>query len=274
MKLNRLVFLVFLLPLAACQPSPGGSDLIDPDDVVLVLVDGEPITLPMLEYLMSARGVSEDDHETMREILDELIRLQAVANAARSEGLDREPQVRARRMLRDLEALRLRYFDKVYHDYPVQEADIQAVYREQVERAGSSQYAIETIVFPDQVQALTALARIDDGEVDFEQLSVEARERGLLVDRPMWIELGQVPDDIAALLNDAEISDVIGLPLQTPTGFRVVRVSDTRPVEVPPLEDVREGIARHLVRQRLEALVEDLYQASEITPMLPLEEAN
>ncbi len=272
MKLKLLIFTVSIA-LVACQDQQPDNQLVDEDDTILVKVDGQPVTLPMLEYMMSQRNVSEDDHDGMREILEELIRLQAVANAAREDGLDREPQVRARRMIRDLETLQLRYFDQIYHDYPVTEDDIQAVYQDQVDRAGGEQFRIEAILYGDQTEALRQIARLEDGEATFEELLASAQATGLGVDEPLWVDRSQLPDDIAALLDETEIGEVVGLPLETPQGWRVLRVVDTRPIEVPALADVREGISRHLVRQRLEALVEDLYDAAEITPMLPLEEA-
>jgi peptidyl-prolyl cis-trans isomerase C len=265
--------MIVLIALVGCRSEPPEEPgLIEPDDVVLVQVDGEPITLPMLEFMMSARGVEEDDHEGMRELLEELIRLQAVANAAKSEGLDRGPDVRARRKIRDLEALQLRYFDQVYEDHPVTDEDIEAVYQAQVERTGSLQYQIETIVFPNQAEALERLVRVEEGEVTFDELKASAEATGLTVDDPMWVDRGQVPQEVAVLLEEVSAGDVLGLPLETPQGWRVVRVNDTRRVDVPEIDEVREGIARHLVRQRLEALVEDLYDAAEIEPMLPLEE--
>ena len=271
MKLKLLIILVSI-GLVACQQEqqPG---LVDDEDTILVLVDGEPVTLPMLEYMMSQRGISEDDHDGMREILEELIRLRAVANAAREEGLDREPQVRARRMIRDLETLQLRYFDQVYRDYPVTEEDIQAIYQAQVERAGDHQFQIEAILYGDQAEALRQIVRLEDGEATFDELLASAQATGLGVDQPLWVDRSQLPEDIAVLLDETEVGEVVGLPLQTPQGWRILRLVDTRPIEVPTLDEVREGISRHLVRQRLEALVEDLYEAAEITPMLPLEDA-
>lgn len=270
---HKLLIIIVLLTLVGCQSQPPEEPgLIEPDDVVLVLVDGEPITLPMLEFMMAARGVDEDDHEGMREILEELIRLQAVANAAKSEELDREPQVRARRMIRDLEALQLRYFDQVYQDHPITDEDIEAVYQAQLERTGNLRYQIETILYPTQAEALERLVRIEEGETTFDELKASAEATGLTVDEPMWVDRGQVPEELAALLADISAGEVLGLPLETPQGWRVVRVNESRQVDVPDIEEVREGIARHLVRQRLEALVEDLYDASEIEPMLPIEE--
>ncbi|TVS11239.1 MAG: peptidyl-prolyl cis-trans isomerase [Wenzhouxiangella sp.] len=259
--------------LSACQPAPS-DPLIDPEDVILVEVDGRAVSLPMLEYMMVQRGIDEDDHEGMRELLDELIRLRAVANAAERDGLAEQAEVRAQRALRDMETLQLRYFSRIHEEYPVTDEDIQAVYEAQLQRSGDRQFRLETIAYPSQRQALLAIASLEDGETDFAALSEQARRDGLTVEPTGWVDRSQVGDELGPLFAEAEAGDVLSAPLQTPQGWRLVRIADERPLQAPALDDVREGIARQLVRQRLEALVEDLYDAAEITPMLPLEEAS
>ncbi len=269
---NKTLFLlifVFLF-LAGCQQQEGG--LVSPEDVILVEVDGEPISLPMLEYMMVQRGIGEDDHEAMRELLDELIRLRAVANAAEREGLADEPAVRAQRALRDMETLQLRYFTRIHEQYPVTDEAIRETYDNQIERSGERQFRLQTIVYPDQTEALRQLAAVQDGETGFDALVDSARSAGLQVEPTGWVDRSQLGAEFEALLEQASEGDVLTTPLSTPQGWRVLRVEQTRPLEAPDLETVRDGIERQLVRQRLEALVEDLYQSAEITPMLPLEE--
>ncbi len=269
MKANRLFLIFFVLVLTACQSEQAG--LIHDDDVILVEVDGRPISLPMLEYMMRQRGVDEDDHEGMRALLDELIRLRAVANAAEREGLAEAPEVRAARLLRDLETLQIRYFTHIHEQFPVSEDDIRRVYETQLERSGDRQFTFETVLFPGQSQALLALAALDDGEVTFEALAAEGHFDAQSLERTGWVDRSQVGAEIGAVLAEIEHGEVIGVPLQTEQGWRVLRVADSRALEPPPLDGVREGIARQLVRERLEAIVEDLYEAAEIAPMLPLE---
>lgn len=270
----KLLIVIALVALVACQSDRGQPGLIEDEDTILVLVDGQPITLPMLEFMMARRGISEDDHEAMRELLEDLIKLRAVANAATAEGMDREPRVRAQRMIRDLETLQLRYFDQIYRDHPVTDEDVQIVYQRQIERSGTRQFQLETVVFRSQSEALSQLVRLEDEDLSFDELKSEAQAQGLPADEGLWVDRSQVPDDIAALLDDVEVGEVVGLPLETPQGWRILRIIDTRQIDVPPIEQVREGIARQLVRQRLEALVEDLREGAEITPMLPLEEVS
>lgn len=270
MNLKVLIYVVFALMLVACQSDPQG--LVHDDDVILVMVDGQPVSLPMLEYVMRQRGVGEEDHEGMRALLDELIRLRAVANAAERAGFADEPEVRAARMLRDLEALRIRYFTHIYEEFPVTDEDIRGVYETQLARSGDRQFTFETLLFASQGQALLALAALEDGDAAFEELAEAGQFSVLASDQTGWVDRSQVGEEIATLLNDIQPGEIIGAPLQTEQGWRVLRLLEDRALDVPSLDSVREGIARQLVRQRLEAVVEDLYEASEITPMLPLEQ--
>jgi peptidyl-prolyl cis-trans isomerase C len=268
---NLILLIILSFSLAGCQQESG--DLIHSDDVILVEVDGRPISLPMLEFMMVQRGIAEDDHEAMRELLDELIRLRAVANAAEREGLAEEPGVRAQRALRDMETLQLQYFTRVHEQYPVTDQAIRETYRNQLERSGERQFQLQTIVYPSQADALLQLAALQDGQAGFDDLLEAARSEGRLVEPTGWVDPSQLGAELGPLLEDAATGDVLSAPLRTPQGWRLLRIESTRSLEPPPLEEVRDGIERQLVRQRLEALVEDLYQAAEVTPMLPLEDA-
>ncbi len=263
---RKLLIFVGILALSACSQQGAQHELIEAEDVRLVLVDGQAVTLPMMEYVMAGRGIDEDDHEAMREILDELIRLRAVANAAIEAGIDREPRVRAERMLRDFEVLQRHYFDQLQQEEPLREADIAAVYEAQRERSGSRQYRIETVLMPSQSEALSMLVRLEEGGEDFDALYQAQGSPP-----PLWVNRAQFRPDLAELLVAAEPGEVLGLPLETPQGWRIVRVAESRPLELPPLAEVRDGIVRQLLTQRMEAVLDALYEAAEITPMLPLE---
>jgi peptidyl-prolyl cis-trans isomerase C len=270
MNRNILLFMACIPLLVACQTDQDTA--VGEDEVVLVLVDGEPVTLPMLELVMRSEGVSEDEHERMRALLDELIRMRAVANVAERDGLADESEIRAERRLRDMEILNRHYINHMQRQHPIGDEDIEEVYRRQRDRAGDWQFQIETITYPDQATALRVLAGIDDGDEEYVGVREQAEARGLSIEQPGWVDLSQVPEDFAAVLEGREPGAVVTLPLETPQGWRLVKVLDRRELEVPPLEQVREGIARSLMQQRRQVLVEEIYEQADIEPMLPLEE--
>lgn len=267
--------LLILLPLlAACGQQPGDDAQSDDERVVLVEVDGTPVTLAMLERTMEARGVDEDDHERMRELLDELIRMQVVANAAREEGLPAESDVQAELQLAEVQTLYRNYINRAQRAEPVSDADIRDVYEAQLEQSGDTQYRIEIIAHAEQAPVLRAIRRIGEGEVDYGEVREEAESAGLRVEQPGWIDRSQVPEDFAVALEETQPGDIVPQPLEGGGSWHLVRLLDTRPIETPAIEEVREGIARTLLQRQREALIDSLFDQAEITPMLPLEEAD
>ena len=271
-KLLILLFLVSAL-VTGCNPGAGSEQWVTDEDVVLVEVDGEPISLPMLEFMMANRGVSEDDHEAMRGLLDELIRLRVVANAAINDGIASDAKLRAQRAIRDMEALQIAYFTDIYERYPVTPTQIQETYARQLERSGTEQYQLQTIAYGSQSEALIALVGLNEGEFGFDELLSRAEAENRAITTTAWIDRSQLPERIHTELSDASVGQSLSLPLPAPNGqdWLVAQIVDQRPLEAPALEEVREGIARTLVRQRLEALVDDLYEAADIKPMLEMD---
>jgi parvulin-like peptidyl-prolyl isomerase len=263
MKTKVLITLVFISLLAACGRSGENEPLIAEDDPILLTVDGAAISIPMLEFLMRARGIGNDDIDGMRALLDELIKLRAVANAAQREGVADAPALRAERLVRDLERVQLAYFTHIYEQHPVTEAQIQGVYNAQLERSGRQQYQLSLVAYPDQLNALRALAEIELGQQPF----AAAEGQNL---SSQWVDRSQLPSSLAALSDGFEVGMVLPEPLPGASGWQLAQVTDMRAFEPPPLAEVRDGIERMLVRQRLEALVDDLYEAADIVPQLPL----
>lgn len=268
MKYRLLIIIIFLL-ISGCDRPPA-EPLVSDEDVVLVEVDGQPVTVPMLEHVMTVRGVDENDTEGMRELLDELIRIRVMANAAESEALHQREDVRAERSVKDMEILYVRYLEKFQREHPVTDAEVEQVYREQTQRAGDRQYRVETLSFADQATASTALARIQDGEVTFAGL---AESLDAEVGTPGWIDGTQVSPDFGIELARTGAGEVVDAMLPMQNRWLLMRVAETRANEPPPLEEVREGIRRTLIRQRSQGLIDELYEEAEITPMLPVDEA-
>lgn len=269
-----LIFLyfIFIMLIAGCGQAEQTRGLVQGDDVVLVEVDGEPLTLPMLEFLMEVRGVDEEDTEGMRELLDELIRLRAVANLAAEEQISSRPKVRAERLIKDMEVQYVRYLENFQLDNPVSDAEITAVYEAQLERAGDRRFKLVTIEFPEQGDALEHLEAIESGELDFQQAMERADAEGRVVRRTDWIDASQVPGDFAAILARTQAGSTVDALLPYEGKWLIVQLAEVDELTPPSLEEVREGIRLTLVRQRTQAMIDKAFQEAEITPMLPLED--
>ncbi len=250
-----------------------GGMLVADDDVVLVEVDGAPVTLPMLEFLMEIRDVDEEDTEGMRELLDELIRLRAVANRAAEEKISTRKRVRAERMIKDIEVQYVRYLEHFQQENQVSEEEIRSVYEAQLERAGDRRYKLEMIEFDQQTDALGQLEALRQGSLNFQAALERADAAGRVARRTDWIDASQVPPDFAELLNEAAAGTVVDALLPYQDQWLIVRVAEIDALDPPALDEVREGIRRTLSRDQTQAMIERTYDQAEITPMLPMEDA-
>lgn len=274
MNSKALISIIFILALSGCGRS--GNDvaraLMTEDDVVLVEVDGAPVTLSMLEFLMEVRDVDEENAEGMRELLDELIRLRAVANRATAEGISNRPGVRAERMIKDIEVQYVRYLAHFQQENPVTDEQMRAVYRAQIARAGDRRYKLETIEFSNQADALAQLDALREGRMNFQTALEQADSEGRTARRTDWVDGSQVAPDFAEKLDEMEAGGVVDSLLPFQDQWLIVRVTEIDAFDPPAFEEVRQGIRRTLVRERSEAMIEQTYDEAEITPMLPVEE--
>lgn len=270
MKHNLLIIgVISVAVLAGCQQQDSG--LLREGDVVLVEVDGKPVTKAMLEFLMETRGVAEDDIEGMRRLFDELVRLQAVANAASREGISEQPEVRAERMLRDIEIQYVRYLEHWQKAHPFSDEDIAAVYQQQLERSGDTRWRLETIDFDDQVAADRTLQALMNGEMTFSEAIEQATAEQRLARRTDWVDASQVPPSFVPLLKETGDGAVVPELMPYQGKWLIVRVVSSEPLTPPSLDEVREGIRRQLLRERMQAMMEIVLEQAEIVPMLPLE---
>jgi peptidyl-prolyl cis-trans isomerase C len=241
------------------------------DDVVLVEVEGEPVTKAMLEYLMTVRGVEEGDLDGMRALFDELIRLQTVANAAAREGISARTEVRAERMLKDIEVQYVRYLEQFQQDNPVSDQDVQTAYRDQIRRSGDTRWRLETIEFADQAAALETVRELRAGQQTFQQALERAAGQQRIARRTDWVDASQVPPSFQPVLTTTAVGEVVEDVMPFETRWLVVRVAEREALQAPPLDEVREGIRRSLLREKSQAMIDLLFEQAEITPMLPLE---
>ncbi|MDX1625457.1 MAG: peptidylprolyl isomerase [Wenzhouxiangellaceae bacterium] len=278
MKVKQPSLVPILAVLAALFLAGCGDDrstygeLVAEDDVVLVEVDGRPVTLGMLEFHMEARGIEEDDTEGMRAALDELIRMRAVANRAEESGLADREAIRAERAVKDFALLYRRWLDERGEQEPVSEADLRAAYEAQLQRAGDTRFRLRTVAFPSRQAAVEAIEALGSGGEDFDAVVDEATADGRSVREPGWVDASQFPADFAARLAATEPGRTVRGPLAMGPEWLVVHVEETEPLDPPAFEDVREGIRRSLERSRTRERIEESYEAAEIVPVLPVGE--
>jgi peptidyl-prolyl cis-trans isomerase C len=79
-----------------------------------------------------------------------------------------------------------------------------------------------------------------------------------------WGTPANFPKVFADAFTSLQKGQVTEKPVQTPSGFHVIKVEDTRPVKLPTLEEVKPRIADSLMRAKLQSYQESLVKKAKV----------
>lgn len=234
-----------LIAALLCTPAWAGEQTV-------ATVNKVPLPQAQLDLLVKsfvAKG-AEDGEELRKQLTEELVTREAVAQEALKLGLDKSPEVAAALVnaRRDLlvNAFQTDYVAK----HPVSEADIKALYDRQKQDAGDKEYRVRHVLVKTEEEAKEILAELKKGT----KLEVLAREKTLdSASRAAGGDIGwQVPVMLVPPVRDAIRSLTKGQTseqVQSSFGWHVLRVEDVRPFEFPPLDKVKASLQQQLQHQ-------------------------
>lgn len=199
-------------------------------------------------------------------VLDDLIGLELLAQQAAKDGL-----TSSRTLAAQLELQRLRMIaNAMATDYveknPPTEAEIQAIYDENLPRLAGQQYKARHILVPTSAEAERVIAQLRQGS-DFVALAEERADgptgpNGGALD---WFTLDSMPPPFAAAVQAMAVGSYSAAPVQTEFGFHVILLEETRKQDPPALADIRADLADAAQRKRLDDYIKALRGAAKVT---------
>lgn len=201
----------------------------------------------------------KDSPELRNAIKDELINREIVAQAATKSSLDKTPE--AKQLWAQI---RQNFLIELYWaDYskknPITDAQVKAEYDRdinQLQQTGvKEQYKVSLITVATQAEADGISAQLKRG-ASFEKLVKEksidpSRAQGGVVG---WVLPTQLNPEIGAAVAKVNKGGVTN-PIQTQSGWNIVKVDDKRPFKVPALSEVQNQLRQQLQqRQRIELI--------------------
>jgi peptidyl-prolyl cis-trans isomerase C len=261
--------------LAACGPrgEPGAENPNTP----LAEVDGRKITVGDLQARLERvprLARAEFTGETGRaRMVRRMVEEEVLLKAARAEGVDRDPEVKAKLDEAERELIVQAFLDKKQAESSEVSEDEARAYYEAHPEEYTSEEALRVRIFflKDRDRAARVQEMVSGGTLRFEEACRRhsdnpeiAAAQGLV---PEWVRKGRAVQwignhpkfhEIAFALPLGEVSPLIELP----TGYVFLRVDEKRAPELRSFEESRADIEGRLSRQKsaeaLPKLVEDL----------------
>ena len=263
-----IVFVVLVSACASEEPGPDGSAAVlagAPDGPVVATVNGEAVTMQVLEAFARGRKLDPANPEQHAQALEQLIETVLLAQDARAAGLPGQPEVQAELALARALLLSGRRLDAFRDEIQIGDAELQAYYQQEVDRAGNVEVHLQHMLFASEDAALEAAGRALQPDADFDALMGEygsgkdqqARDLG-------WANLAQLPAEIGAAAQHLADGQVAPVPIQSRFGWHVLRRVESRPFQPPPFEQVRDGARRHLVERAVAEKLKALREQGDI----------
>ncbi|MFC4275769.1 peptidylprolyl isomerase [Achromobacter aloeverae] len=220
-------------------------------------VNGKAISQKSLDQfvkLLVSQGAT-DSPQLREQVKQEMINRQVFVQAAEKAGIAKQDDVQTELELARqgilVRALMADYLQK----HKVTDQQIQTEYNKvKQEQAGKLEYKVRHILVADEKTANDLLAQIKGNKAKFEDLAKKNSKDPGSADKGG--ELGWAPatnyvPPFAQAVTSLKKGDVSDKPVQTQYGWHIIQVEDTRPVEFPPLDQVRPQLEEMLRQQTL-----------------------
>jgi len=246
-----------LLALGACNADKdAGSAAKAPADAVAATVNGVPITQKAVDR-MAKQGASSgrpDTPETRKAVLDHLTLQAVIAQEAVKEGLDRSPDV-----VEQLDQIRQAVLANAYvQDYmknhPVTDAMLQTEYDRIKATVTGTEYKARHILVEKEADAKDIIARLKKDPSAFAQLAKEkSKDQGSKANGGElgWFDPRRMVPEFSAAVSKLEKGKFTLEPVKTQFGYHVILLEDSRPIQAPPLEEVKPQLSQQVQQQEV-----------------------
>ncbi len=255
------------ISLLALSLGSASLSAAEPGDVVAKVGNAE---ITEADLAFAARDLGKElqrfpPAQWRKMLLDAVVDMKLLAQAARDDGLDQDPDFQKQMEFLELQALRNAYLAQKIGS-AITEDEVQAAYDKQfADFEGAEEINARHILVKEKAAAEELIKELDGG-ADFAEL---AREKSTGPSAANGGDLGYFakgqmvkPFEEAALA--LEPGTYTKEPVETQFGWHVIKLEDKRRQPKPALEEVANGLRQQLFREHYEARMADLKGAATV----------
>ena len=267
MKIARLATALMVVAACACSQEEASDATLGSARVAVV--NGEPIPESILRiYVLAAERQNFDElsPEDRERVLNDVIGLKLLAQQAEKEGLTASRTLAAQLELQRLQTLARAMAAEHVKDNPPTDADLQAIYDENLPRLAGEQYKLRHILVATKEEADSVIAQLRQGS-DFVALA-QARADGPTGPNGGelgWLTADSMPPSFAEAVRALEVGSFSPEPVQTDAGYHVILLEETQRQEPPSLEDLRADLSSAAERKALDDYINTLREGATVS---------
>jgi peptidyl-prolyl cis-trans isomerase C len=248
--MKKIILSTMLLFSAAC--------LADAD---LATVNGIPIKQSLVDYIIKdatkqGKALASD---AQTGIVDKLITTQVLVQEAQKTGVLQQPDYLAKQELTIQELQVNAYLEDYLQKNPVDEATLKQEYDALKAHVNGKEYKASHILVGSEAEAEAIIAKLNKG-ADFAQL---AKQQSLDSSKDNggdlgWFQTESMVQPFADAVKALQKGQFTTTPVQTEYGWHVIQLVDTRNVQPPSFDSVKEQLREAAQHRQLSSLINQL----------------
>jgi peptidyl-prolyl cis-trans isomerase C len=257
MRTSLLATLVLLAcaPMAYAQESkpvaaPAAAEAPKP----IAIVNGKEIPAiygVLIKREMAGQG-QPDSPQLDARVRESLISLELLSSAAQEKGLDKDPRIAATMDLRRKDALAKLYLEDYVKTHPITDAEMQAAYDKVKAAASATEYHARHILVKDEAEArkliadLGKKAKFEDLAKKYSKDTGSAKNGGDL----NWADPSAFVKEFSDAMVALKKGEITKTPVKTQFGWHIIKLEDSRPMQFPTLDSVKDELRKDLQQKR------------------------
>lgn len=252
-------------PPAAPAPAPEAAAPATPGPAtVIARVNGQPITLA--DVADAAKNLPPQAQAMpgpvlMPIVIDQLVDRYALVNAARKQGLDKDPNVQRQMAAASDRALQSALIAKEVGPQLSEEA-IRARYdRDIAGKPGEEQVHARHILVPTEAEAKDIIAQLKKG-ADFTALAKQkSKDPGAAQGGDLgFFKKGDMVPEFAEAAFALKPGQVTQTPVKTQFGWHVIKVDERKRDEPPTFEQAHDELRQRMIQEDVQKVLADARQ--------------
>ncbi len=234
----------------------------------IAVVNGTPIPTSRANALVQeliTQG-QQDSPQLQGMVREELVNREVMYQEAIKEGIANNPDVKAQLALTQQSVILRALVQGYMAKHPVSDADVKARYDELAKQMGGEEYHLHHILVDNEQQANDIIAKLKAGG-DFEALAKQyskdpgsAEHGGDL----SWSDPKAYVPEFAAAAMQLKKGEITTTPVHTKFGWHIIRLDDTRPVQPPAFDDVKDQLRKQMEQDVLQQWEKSLVAQAKI----------
>lgn len=238
-------------------------------DKVLAKVDGQPITekdVAAASGALASQLAQLPEEARKRAVVDRLIDMRIISNAAAKSGLDQSDAFKAR-MDQVRTQLLVNEFVKAKVETAITEEVIKARYDKDVKSFDPpEEMRARHILVKEEAEAKAIIAELAKGG-DFAKIA-EAKSQdpgsGAQGGDLGYFGSGDMVPEFEKAAAALKVGETTKEPVKSQFGFHVIKLEDKRKQPVPGLDEVRDQVRQALVGETFTKMLEDMKKAAKV----------